>query len=839
MASSNSFKDYQRGARTQLPEENYGAGMYWTNAPLTEGFSHTLVNYDYKDQGASLIPRMGLRAFEVAVFPLAYTTTGNPPEYTATMHIVDGKHCAEADKIYGQLILADNNETDNDSDTGLLHGKGYLYTVLPEGDTLEVQHPPALAEIPFREIHSEPLHSADGHLFFKKPNKAEIHKVPISNTQYFPRHIGTFGFGNRYFCFRREMQDDALVPELIQSVFKEEGYYGVEVINPKELTPKEAVMWGYNMLSTTPYNFSNTNAAGTIQLLGTLPYDASGQLIMSPVVNQTVHLECFYAAPSPSTHRFVWEWKEPGASGWLKLKEATLDTGAKTKATCVFSAPTTSAMIRVSAYQGTATDPDQVLTIGLNFNKGSYGSTANITPKNYSLHTCIGMTYWHNQLVVYGPKEDRTMLFVSEVNDPGYFPFPAKADHFDEPIIHAMPLLDNLLVFTTTALHILTLNADGLSWGKQTLQKNLDIKEWDLHLIRTVKNMVFFKSGNFYYMVVPSSKGDGSLTIAPITKYMEGFFNEFLIGVEQTVVQTYTNPEDLQLVHYYNFLDFEDMHNVYVFQTESGRFINLAALYNIVNRSWRLYLFESEHIVLPYMQDATTRGVYMTLTPVVQRYLSDGEQVTRTVPGVQFLKYNALENADFYIPQNFKYQPALGETPDASDDPYALHAAVKTYNNYQVMDTGYREQNSDKRKRYREIQFKLNNTSQRTLRFQSEFYIDGELRRGMYRYIVQHNIDPDSPDYGLIYIERVLLDPSIVPEVLPPVAPGATILGGGMEDDGTWELDMSLFPEVTFWKVRIPVSGKGYTPRFVLVSKNEMAYELLNHSWIFRQMYSR
>ena len=257
-------------------------------------------------------------------------------------------------------------------------------------------------------------------------------------------------------------------------------------------------------------------------------------------------------------------------------------------------------MIRVSAYQGAATDPDQVLTIGLNFNKGSYGSTANITPKNYSLHTCIGMTYWHNQLVVYGPKEDRTMLFVSEVNDPGYFPFPAKADHFDEPIIHAMPLLDNLLVFTTTALHILTLNADGLSWGKQTLQKNLDIKEWDLHLIRTVKNMVFFKSGNFYYMVVPSSKGDGSLTIAPITKYMEGFFNEFLIGVEQTVVQTYTNPEDLQLVHYYNFLDFEDMHNVYVFQTESGRFINLAALYNIVNRSWRLYPFSD--ILFTYMR---------------------------------------------------------------------------------------------------------------------------------------------------------------------------------------------------------------------------------------------
>ena len=73
----------------------------------------------------------------------------------------------------------------------------------------------------------------------------------------------------------------------------------------------------------------------------------------------------------------------------------------------------------------------------------------------------------------------------------------------------------------------------------------------------------------------------------------------------------------------------------------------------------------------------------------------------------------------------------------------------------------------------------------------------------------------------------------------PDLIPGTTLLAASEEDNDTWELDMSLFPEMTLWKVRIPVSGKGYTPRFLLVSRNEKAYELLNHNWVFREMYSR
>lgn len=832
MGSSTSFKAYRRGGRNQLSERTYGSGMSWTNAPLPEGFSHTLVNYDYKDQGDSLIPRMGLRAFEFAAFPIQYVTAGTVYPFTEGMTIADGKHCAEANKVYEQLIITDTSGLQVDEDTGFIKGAGYLYTVLPEGDTLEAQSPPALSGIPVREIHAERLHSVDGYLFFRNPENVGIHKVPLATPQYTPNQIGTFAFNNSYYCFRKEMVEGALKPQLIRTVLHENGYYTPEVISPKELTPKEAVMWGYNMLHATPYNFKNVESAGVIQLLGTLPYDENNNLVMSPVVNQSLQLECFYAAANPSTHKFVWEWKDPGASEWTKLKEETLDTGAKARALCTFSAPTTSALIKVSAYEGTATDPDQVLVIGLNFNKAAYGSTANINPKVYNLHSCTGMAYWKNQLVVYGPKEDRTMLFVSDINDPGYFPFPNKADTFEEPVVFALPFLDELLVFTTTTLYILTMSADGLSWTKKVLQRNLDIKEWDLHLIQSVKNMVFFKSGNFYYMVVPSSKGDGSLTIAPVSRYIEPFLLDFMNNVREVVLQAYDYEDSLDLIHYYNFLDYEDIHNVYVFKTNTGALLNFTLLYNTVNRSWRFYLSESQRIVRPFRQDATTRGTFVTLTACEQRYILEDVVTTETLPCVQFLRYSDLEVADFYIPQGIKYQPELNaENPDNSDDPYAVYDITRRYRNYQIWDSGYREQNSDKKKRYREFQIKLNNISQRTLRFYSEFYIDGEQRKGMYRYVSKHIQDPTSPDYGLLYIERELIDPDLIP--------GTTLLAESEEDNDTWELDMSLFPEMTLWKVRIPVSGKGYTPRFLLVSRNEKAYELLNHNWVFREMYSR
>ena len=54
-------------------------------------------------------------------------------------------------------------------------------------------------------------------------------------------------------------------------------------------------------------------------------------------------------------------------------------------------------MVRITVFEETANitsdNPLQVLSVGFNFNKEDYGSTANVKPELYDLSTCSGMTY--------------------------------------------------------------------------------------------------------------------------------------------------------------------------------------------------------------------------------------------------------------------------------------------------------------------------------------------------------------------------------------------------------------------------------------------------------------
>jgi len=121
--------------------------------------------------------------------------------------------------------------------------------------------------------------------------------------------------------------------------------------------------------------------------------------------------------------------------------------------------------------------------------------------------------------------------------------------------------------------------------------------------------------------------------------------------------------------------------------------------------------------------------------------------------------------------------------------------------------------------------------SEERLNFYSEFLIDGALRRSQYKYFVHHNTDHEDPNHGLITMDRELVDPTIVP--------GVTILADDETEVNKWQLDVSQFPDLAFWKIRIPVSGKGYAPRLKFISYNESRYELLDMHWVFRPLYSR
>jgi hypothetical protein len=109
--------------------------------------------------------------------------------------------------------------------------------------------------------------------------------------------------------------------------------------------------------------------------------------------------------------------------------------------------------------------------------------------------------------------------------------------------------------------------------------------------------------------------------------------------------------------------------------------------------------------------------------------------------------------------------------------------------------------------------------------------IDGDIRKPLYQYTAHQELDPANPDYGLLTLEKVPVDPFILP--------GSTLLSGNDTDYNCWTLDVSRFPDNLLWKVRIPVSGKGYSMKMVLISYNERNFELLNNIWIYRMLNSR
>ena len=816
------YKRYVRQPRIQYAEESFKLGMSYTNTPLEAGFSRMLVNYDLKDAGECLTPRAGLQVKELGIYPLAAV----PIAYSDALSLSAGKDCTEPDgDSYKQIIAGIVLDTKH-TGTNLYQGSAHVFTINTNDVDLEL-----LEDIEIKPMVSDELYfSRPDKLYFRRPDKASIHGMELANAGKIARHVGTFGFNNSYYYFVSGQG-------LYKTVLGTAGYEA-EAVAIKAISPKEAVLWGYNMLSTTPYTFEDSAGSGVIQLLGILPYDALGDLEMSPQMNQSLTLRCYYQAAAANTYNFVWDWKQASADTWTTFKTQTTAMTSTPEISADLSVPANEIMVRVTAYLSTdLVNAEKVMTVGFNFDKTAYGATANVNVETYDLSTATGMSFWRSRLVLYGIQKDPTILFLSDVNEPGYFPYPNCVDIFTEPIVHVTPFLDQLLVFTTTKLHLLTLQEDGLTWTKKTIQGNLDIKEWDVHLIQIVKNMVFFKSGNYFYMVVPrASSLTGDLTIAPIAKPISSMLDNLPTVITDLVNLLYDYDDTLTLTHYYNFLDFEDVHNMYVFQTTLGVYINVDLLYNTMLRIWRIHIYESQNILQPYKQDATKQGTLMSLAKLSQRFSTTFEEVTTystaTVPGVQFYNFSQLQVNDTYIPLDFAIQLAGDEiNPLYVDDFQTEYDLVHVIKNYQLLDAGYREHVTDYNKRYRELQMKFNNVSQKALKFSTEFTLDGGTRKAFYTYEMHQEIDPLDPNYGVIYLERI--------PIIDAELPGSTLLGEDQNDTGAWALDNSKFPETVLWKVRTPISGKGYAPKLRLISFNEEKYDLLNVIWVFRMMNSR
>jgi hypothetical protein len=831
MATTGNYKEYERLQRSMTIEDLFNLGMNYTNTPLAEGYAKLLVNFDLKNQGTGLAPRGGIKsAHNSANIAEAATGTGYAVHHVGTT-LVQTSDGADA-SLYKYVLIAPMISKPLIGVHGFALSAAKCLIDIGEQNFI-------IAECSYPYI-ATPKHVAYA-----------IHDLGYTNIQTDGCNSGKFVSieGNTYLPVISETtaSDKKFVRMNLQ--FTDANKTAVTLsfvtLEPKEVPASQVINTGYNLMKSDPYDFVNAqNVTGSLVLNGVIPKDASGKIKLTADVGEVLiyHLHYTYPAGDVTKKYMVqWEVRDTATSAVTEVLQQVRKSASYTPGDAITYAYTVAykqftmvvkvydeAVVTAHTYVSDEDDakmlePIKVITVSSYYTTASVAkNAANLTPRVYSLPTCRDMCAWQQRLVLWGVVNAETTLFVSQPNLPEYIPYPNNVEVFSEEIMMCVPYLTYLLVFTTNKLYQLTLTNDGTNtfYTTKCIQERLIMSKDDAATIQVVKNMVYFKSGNYYYMIVPhSSAGAGELQLAPISKPIEAMLDNFKASTAAIIDSVYNinykfgltdGTEDsyrLTIRDYTNYLDGAVMRNIYKFElaiikdnvVTATYFLDFVLNYDTILRAWTIYLYEStDYRLVPYESTVTSGTVYATLQPVS----STSKAVRLTT-----VTFDNTSPKDEYL----TYQDTV----------------ERQFVNHQLIDTGYRAHFSPYKKRFREVQFSVNNTAQDTLLFYTAFIVDDDVRKSLFEYTTQHITDPTSPDYGLVYVERGFAEPTTVP--------GAFKLD---ETDG-WALDFAKFPDITVVKVKHRVSGKGYHGKLIILSKNELLYELLGTNWVYRKMNAR
>lgn len=919
------YKQQTQQVRVITNESGYANGMFYTDVPLSEGYAKVLLNLDIDSATGKLTPRKGLQS--EGVVP-QYTTDGVYINFNKRYMIVDSK------VTYGRIATRPGPMCTvvhrNTKDDYIMLTSEPKYDAKDKADTLNLLS--NIDTFPSRPVYPSTVLTSYG-----------VHGKTTLHQDYFTKPIGTFAFGDSYYTFIETYtsSEQGTTPikaylcytkfhQFIQSdekVINDNGIVSLCAIEPVQNNPTQAASWGYNMLLENPYEFvCESTTANLVSITGILPYDTTGNPVLTPRKNQEVVLKGYYRAPAKyvsntttdviteryydtkkvdsltelvgkpdvdlssynfgewclysgdatntsgyymimpadsfttkrlalwasdykpdatvklsvlpteteeSWIRVRWQMKTGTSATWtdisntqLKLTNYNSAHGSLTPFMVKTNIPDTAVFVRltISDPADTVNGEEYIMstnTIGITAVDEALPSTLNLYPEKYELHTCKGLIEWEQRLVLWGVKDAYNMLFVSDVNNPGYFPFPNNVDIFPDPIVSVHAYGDELLVVTTTSLYRLTWNTDGTGWMHNLIQKNLHITDEDVPFSTVIKNMFFFKSNNYYYMLVPkaSSSGvKGDTTIAPISKPIENLLDNFH-EIVYNLIKDMVDTPDLNdftdyLVNYYTYVDNTKVVVNYVYDlaynpegadsVTDSKYLYVQLLYDTDARVWTMRAFENAHMLHVSHNDTLQQSHFIDITPVK-------DSVILPKLGIQY----------------YTLQDVQDKTVQYVQDGSPVYS-TRLIKNYQYTDTGNREINTELKKRFREFQFKIKNTSLTNLRLYNGFYIDGSPRQELQDYVPRVVLD-NALGENIIIVDRYMDAGELQP----------TTLARTSTSYPCWTLNQSAFPGRTLWKVRVPITGKGYSPRAVLISKNEAQFELLGHSWVYRTMNAR
>lgn len=361
------------GYRIQNIEDNFSKGMQFTNTPLLEGYNKTIINYDMYDNGSSLKPRQGLRAYR------GFMNTDELTTYTedTSVRLDFAHHYSDIDKdlfVYHDTSLEDASglialtcNTGNPTRSGTAPADDTIapFDLFP-GNNVDISNGSNCVTTGITDEFGQ------AYVTYYKPKDAKIHGVAVENTGNMLRIAGCLGFNENYYALGKTAVTNG-TPCAWHTELNDKGYVWKKDL-AKILTAKEAVTYGYNMLSTTPYTFTNSEGPtdGKIDFHGMLPYDATGNLCMTPVMNQTYTFKVYAQIPAKKYH-FVVKWRTATDTVWETLKDWTAEVTYQSDLSFNFSPPYEAVIIQITAtgFTGETENAlnEAILAVGFSFKK--------------------------------------------------------------------------------------------------------------------------------------------------------------------------------------------------------------------------------------------------------------------------------------------------------------------------------------------------------------------------------------------------------------------------------------------------------------------------------------
>lgn len=565
----------------------------------------------------------------------------------------------------------------------------------------------------------------------------------------------------------------------------------------KDPSITESVAVGYNMLKANPYTFPNT--VGATEAKGIVPYAIGsplGNIKFNMNVGEKIRFNFVYGYEAGQAYKVKWEYLKDGDTTFTVLQDFTAITTLGSLVYKDITVVDAAFTIRVTIRKNDLASTDQQIP-------GFFVTGDNVSVIDnpvFDLTTATGMFSFSGMLGLYGVRSAENTIFFSDIGNPGYFPFPNNVEDFDGEVLKVVNYLDMLLIVTNKSFYLISGAGTVANLVKKKILDNLDITQIDAENIRVIKDQLFFKSGSIYYVLKPNSYSSDGTDL-----------RNYEISTPITpLIADIRHSTKLLLMMMYGY-DIEDSDVLLIDET-------------IQILDGKLYLMFPVHVTVDnVIKTFTPTFIYDPLTRIWMTHLYSTADIHSII-----YSFKEESNVLTYIHPyelNSKSYIQLVQAVKGSKvykDSITKNQIVNSETNVQLIDTGIASLNNSLFKRLRELQITVNNNSQDKLSFYISVFADGRNVVDTTTYGIEHIIDTESDDYGMIYTTEYDAANALVAHIY-----SSTILD-------VWELDFSKFPTTSLVRAHLKLRGTGRFISAIIINKDEKEYELSNILWAYR-----